>query len=68
MTTPTRDYRLGYERAREEAVACLVREGRATTDRDTLQALFRLLVALTGLEPPTDTAAVLGAGEDTDAS
>ena len=68
MTVPTRDYRLGYETARQDAICALVREGRATTDRDTLQALFRLLVALTGLEPPTDTAAVLGAGEDTDAS
>ena len=65
MTTPTRDYRLGYERARVEAVVCLMRERQATTNQDARQSLSRLLVALTGLEPPQDTAAVLGAEGET---
>ena len=65
MTTPTRDYRLGFETTRQDAICALMRERRTTTDRDTRQALARLLVALTGLEPPQDTAAVLGAEGET---
>jgi hypothetical protein len=63
----TRDYRHGYESARQDAICALMRERQATTNQDARQSLSRLLVALTGLEPPQDTAAVLGAEEDTDA-
>ena len=65
MTTPTRDYRLGFETARQDAICALMRERQATTNQDARQSLSRLLVALTGLEPPTDTAAVLGAEGET---
>ena len=40
-----------------------MRERQATTNQDARQALWHLLVALAGLEPPQDTAAVLGAEE-----
>ena len=63
MTTPTRDYRHGYESARQDAICALMRERQATTNQDARQALWHLLVALAGLEPPQDTAAVLGAEE-----
>ena len=65
-TTPTRDYRHGYETARQDAIYALIRERKATTSQDARQSLTRLLVALLGVEPPADSAAVLGAGEDTD--
>jgi hypothetical protein len=59
---PTRDYRLGFEWARTEAIAALMCERRTATDKEARLALGRLLVALADLEIPKDTAALDVAG------